>query len=104
MSPQEQHLSCPQLSAVIAAEIARLKTLPKAAKTQQEQPSPSLSNLLTRWTGPKGAGLPATEDYRTSKERLLALNDLSWERGCGRADIEDELRDTEEIMRQGKWS
>ena len=101
--PEEQ-LSCPQLSAVISSEITRMKGLPAVAKAQQTQPSPTLTNLWSRMTGPKGNGLPASEDYRRSRIRLLGLSDTLWQRGCGRIDVEAELKETDEIMRQGKWS
>ena len=103
LTSQESALDCTQLTRVIQSEVARVKTMPSTAYSQQTQPAATFAAVWSRMTGPPGVDLPIVQDYVHSRARLRAFS-AQHAANCRPAiDVDADLTETDRVMTTASW-
>ena len=81
--------TCQGLLEEIASAVARVATLPAAARTQRAAPPTTLREAFVRATEGAGHGLPAHGEFDRLESRIDGLARLMRVRGCPLPDLGD---------------
>lgn len=103
LTSQESNLDCTQLTRVIQSEVARVKTMPTTAYSQQAQPAATLEAVWSRMTAPPGTDLPIVQDYVHSRARLRAFSAQHAANCRPPIDVDADLAETDRVMTTASW-
>ena len=102
LTEHERATDCRQLTHLVNQRITSMKSWAAQITTQRDLPPATLSAMLSRTFGPKGAGNLAIEKYDDERRKAEALNGQLAAKGCATVDIDKELGDAKDKIAQAR--
>lgn len=92
LSAEEQRFDCRRLRERSESLLDQLKSLPiRAAEELKEAPA-TMAQFVGRAFGNSNTGVAAVAEFDQGRAEAAALNDAMSQKGCGKVDLDSELR------------